>query len=184
MEAVDSKKSEFLSSLNITDSFMPRLWINDYFCLLVNEIDILTETVLIESQSSAAQIKIANDKRDSILDRINDCEQNNLKNFERFTDQHKHYLKDQYECIFQTIKKNCFAEDESLINEEKNTLIEKLVKNEAEFEMKLFTLLSSVFSTFCFFVKESQISNSEDISKSHVKFLFITDFYLSQIDLK
>ena len=61
-----------LNFLNISDcGFNPRLWITDYFNTLINEIDILTETCLINAQVDSCQIKELNDKRELILEKIN-----------------------------------------------------------------------------------------------------------------
>ena len=183
MESLN-KESDLLKSLNISDSFAPRLWINEYFSELINKLDILTETLLIEIQNDPDAIKKSNEKRDKLLEKINECEKIDLKEYEQFPDENKFYLKDLYETVLKAIKKKCQDSEGSFQNEEKSLFMEEYFRNESKIENQLHALLTDIFQRFCFFVKETDFTNSLENSAKGVKCLYVTDFYLGQETIK
>ena len=179
MESLN-KESDLLKSLNISDSFAPRLWINEYFSELINKLDILTETLLIEIQNDPDAIKKSNEKRDKLLEKINECETIDLKEYEKYSDETKFYLKDLYENVLKAVRKECQDSEGSFQNEEKSLLIEKIFRNESNIETQLHTFLKDIFQRFCFFIKESDFTNSAQ----GVKCLYVTNFYIGQEAIK
>ncbi len=183
METFD-KESDLLKFLCISDSFVPRLWINDYFSLLTFDVDILTETFLIEIQNDLDAIKQLNEGRDTILSKIMECESASLKELEKSSEDKKIFLKNLYDHVVESIKKNCADSNGSLIIEEKSLLLEKLTRNETDFEFQMHTLLSNIFNKFCFLVKESDLTNTSENSPQRIKFLWIMDFYIGKEAIK
>ena len=179
----NSVEDALLSYLNISDIFNPRLWITDYFDLLTNEIDIITETCLAKAQSDGGRIKALNDMRRLVLDKIATCHMFNLKVFDNTSLDEFDYLQDLYERVLEMIKVHA---SRSFAIADMRVVYENLIGSEPEFEREIHDLLSRVFAKFCFLVKESDLSTSvaETTTPDVMQYLYMTDFYVSKSGLR
>jgi hypothetical protein len=109
---------------NSNQSFNPRLIINDHFDLIINKIDIQTETLLLNQSLSKEKINELNKTRQEQIDKLREIEQFNLSgvNLLEYEEKWSTLIDDQsfnFEQKVEKIKQDLIAADCILLEQEK-----------------------------------------------------------------
>jgi hypothetical protein len=100
------KKSSLITDEN---KFYPKLWIIDYFESLVQQVDIDTETVILENELNEAEIQKLNSTREYYINEIVKAQAKNMSAYEKRSEKYEAIVsEDQSEETIDKILKEIF----------------------------------------------------------------------------